>query len=178
VSRGTRIGLGLVALLGGFVFFLLTVGSLGEPQPDVARIGVADVLAHSTPADRYGSRELRISGWYAELDADCEPPAPRASGDGGDASWLHATCPLRVLLPHQPSESVSQAELESAGLRLSAPTDAAFPARARPDGPNLRLQQLVYVGHFDDPAAASCPAAERQRCRNTFVVSDYDGFLR
>ena len=30
---------------------------------------------------------------------------------------------------------------------------APFPARAQPGGPNLRLQQLVYVGHFDDPAA-------------------------
>ena len=49
-----------------------------------------------------------------------------------------------LLLPYQPSEAVSQKELESAGLRLAAPTGAAFPARARPDGPNLRLQQLVF----------------------------------
>jgi hypothetical protein len=175
MTRGTRIGLGVLALLGGFVFFMLTVGSLGEPQPDVARIAVADVLSDPAPADRYGSAELRISGWYAELDADCDRPAGE---DAGDVSWLEATCPLRVLLPYQPSEAVSQKELESAGLRLAAPTGAAFPARARPDGPNLRLQQLVYVGHFDDAAAASCAPTERQRCRNTLVVSDYDGFLR
>lgn len=175
MNRSTRIGLGMVALLGAFVFFLLTVGSLGDPQPDVARIAVADVLADPAPAERYGSRELRISGWYAELDADCEP---REGEDTGTASWLEAICPLRVLLPYQPSEAVGQAELESAGLRLSAPTGGAFPARARPEGPNLRLQQLVYVGHFDDGAAASCTPANRTRCRNTFVVSDYDGFLR
>ena len=175
MNRATRIGLGLVALLGGFVFFMLTVGSLGEPQPDVSRVAVMDVLAVAAPAETYGSRELRISGWYAELDADCAAPAGEEARPAG---WLAATCPLRVLLPYQPAESVSQAELESAGLRLSAPTGAAFPARARAEGPNLRLQQLVYVGHFDDPAAADCPPAIRERCRNTFVVSDYDGLLR
>jgi hypothetical protein len=73
---------------------------------------------------------------------------------------------------------VTQAELDAAGLRLSAPTGAAFPSRARPEGPNLQLQQLVFVGHFDDPAALDCAPAVRERCRNTFVVSDYDGLLR
>lgn len=171
-NRGARIGVVIVALLGAFVFFLLTVGSLGKPQPDVTRIDVAEVLGQSSPADRYGAEELLVSGWYASLDADCRPAA------SGGGSWLEATCPLRVLLPYQPAETVTQAELESAGLRLSAPTGAAFPARARPEGPNLQLQQLVYVGHFDDPAAANCPPKLRERCRNTFVVSDYDGLLR
>lgn len=169
-----RAGGVLVALLGGFVFFLLTVGSLGEPQPDVARVGVAEVLAHKAPADRYGSGELHVSGWYASLDGDCtsEP------GVGADASWLERTCPLRVLLPEQPPPSVTQEQLLAAGLRLTAPTGAAFPSRARPEGPNLQLQQLVFVGHFDDPAAADCDPPLRERCRNTFVVTDYDGLLR
>ena len=108
MNRATRIGLGLVALLGGFVFFMLTVGSLGEPQPDVSRVAVMDVLAVAAPAETYGSRELRISGWYAELDADCAAPAGEEARPAG---WLAATCPLRVLLPYQPAESVSQAEL-------------------------------------------------------------------
>jgi hypothetical protein len=172
VSRGARVGVAIVALLGAFVFFLLTVGSLGEPQPDVTRIDVAEVLAHASPADHYGTDELLVSGWYASLDGDCQPV------ESQQVSWLEATCPLRVLLPYQPAETVTQAELESAGLRLSAPTGAAFPARAWPDGPNLQLQQLVYVGHFDDPAAAECSPATRELCRNTFVVSDYDGLLR
>jgi hypothetical protein len=172
VSRGARLGVGIVALLGGFIFFLLTVGSLGEPKPDVTRIEVAEVLAHPAPADHYGSEELHVSGWYASLDADCRP----AAGEG--ATWLEATCPFRVLVPEQPASSVTQAELDAAGLRLSAPTGAAFPSRARPEGPNLQLQQLVFVGHFDDPAALDCAPAVRERCRNTFVVSDYDGLLR
>jgi hypothetical protein len=176
VTRWTRIGLMLVALLGGFTFFMLTVGSLGEPQPDVARISVDEVLGGERPSERYGSRELLISGWYAELAADCDGPG--ASGSGSGAEWLEASCPLRVLLPYQPAEDVTQAALERDGLRLASPTNAVFPARARPEGPNLRLQQLVYVGHFDDPAADGCDHVTRQRCRDTLVVSDYDGLLR
>jgi hypothetical protein len=172
--RETRIGLLLLALLGGFIFFLLTVGSLGEPSPDVARVAVADVLEGGRPADRHSGDEMRISGWYAELDADCVGPRPSS----GEAGWLMATCPLRVLMPYQPAENVTQAELEAVGMRLAAPTNAVFPARARPDGPNLRLQQLVFVGHFADPASAHCPTESLQRCRDTFVVSDYDGLLR
>jgi hypothetical protein len=174
VTRGTRIGLLLVALLGGFIFFLLTVGSLGEPQPDVARVGVAEVLEGGPLAARHGEAEMRISGWYAELDGDCVGDRPSPS----EAGWLAASCPLRVLMPYQPAVDVTQAELETAGMRLAAPTNSVFPARARSEGPNLRLQQLVFVGHFADPAAARCPAEAAQRCRDTFVVSDYDGLLR
>jgi hypothetical protein len=167
-------GAAIVALLGGFVFFLLTVGSLGEPQPDVARIGVSEVLAHASPAAHYGAEELHVSGWYASVDGDCVAEA----GGGPGATWLERTCPLRVLWPDQPSETVTQDQLLAGGLRLTAPTGAVFPSRARPEGPNLQLQQLVFVGHFDDPAAAACAPALRDRCRNTFVVTDYDGLLR
>ena len=53
-----------------------------------------------------------------------------------------------------------------------------FPSRSEPTGPNLRLEQLVFVGHFDDEAAANCAADQSELCRNTFVVSDYDGLVR
>jgi hypothetical protein len=175
VTGRARVGIGILALLGAFVFFLLTVGSLGEPRPELTRIGVADVLAGASPVERFGRDEVRISGWYAELDADCRDAAADAAGPG---AWLERTCPLRVLMPYQPAETVTQQELESAGLRLASETGAAFPSRAQPEGPNLRLQQLVFVGHFDDAAAAGCAPARMERCRNTFVVSDYDGLIR
>ena len=73
---------------------------------------------------------------------------------------------------------MTQAELEQHGLRLSATNGAPFPSRSEPTGPNLRLEQLVFVGHFDDEAAAGCAADQREFCRNTFVVSDYDGLVR
>lgn len=170
-----RLALAGVALLGTFVFLLLTVGSLGEPNPDVRRRSVAEVLAGPPPAQRFGDEELHVSGWYAELAADCEEPGAAANGA---VPWLEQACPLRVLMPYQPAADVTQAELEANGLRLAAPDGRPFPARADPHGANLRLQQLVYVGHFNDPAAEECAPDLRDRCRSTLVVSDYDGLLR
>ena len=175
MSREARIGVAAVALLGAVVFTFLLVGSLGEPREELQRFTVADVLDDGSPADRFGAAELRIVGWYASLDADCvEPPGPPAAS----VPWLELVCPLRVLMPDQPLETVSQAELEGGGLRISAPNGSPFPSRAEPGGPNLRGEQLVFIGHFDDPAAADCAAALRERCRDTFVVSDYDGLVR
>lgn len=163
---------GLVAL-GLFIAFLFLAGGGGGLRAELAQVSVDEVLTRG-PAS-YGDRELRVIGWYAELDADCEGSD---GAESGEVAWLARDCPLRVLLPKQPSEAVTQGELEATGLRISAPTNAVFPARAEPGGPNLRLQQLVFVGRFDDPAAAGCPIELRERCLGTFVVSDYDGYLR
>lgn len=175
MNRETRIGVALVAALGAFVFFMLVVGSLGDVRPELTEYPVGEIMAEQHPAVRHQSAELRIVGWYAELAGDC------VGDDGGvDATvaWLQRDCPLRVLLRAQPSETVTQAELERDGLRLAAPDGRPFPSRAQPGGPNLRLQQLIFVGHFDDPAAERCVPDRLDRCRNTFVVSDYDGLLR
>jgi hypothetical protein len=175
VNRETRIGVALVAALGALVFVMLVVGSIGEPRPELTEYPVGEILAQHDPAARHGSAELRIVGWYAELAGDC------AGDDGGaDATvaWLQRDCPLRVLLSQQPAEDVTQAELERDGLRLAAPDGRPFPSRAQPRGANLRLQQLIFTGHFDDPASTSCVPDRLDRCRNTFVVSTYDGLLR
>jgi hypothetical protein len=175
VNSETRIGVGLIVALGAFVAFMLTVGSLGDPNVEFQLVPVSVVLNDAQPAARHGDAELRISGWYAELAGDC------AGDDGGSdesVAWLLRDCPLRVLLAEQPPEEVTQAELERMGLRLAAPTGRPFPSRAEPGGPNLRLQQLVFIGHFDDAAADRCVPERTDRCRNTFVVSDYDGLVR
>ncbi|MEX0626863.1 MAG: hypothetical protein WD402_09975 [Chloroflexota bacterium] len=175
MNRETRIGAALVAALGVFVFTMLVVGSLGEPRPELTEYPVGEILAQQDPAARYGSAELRIVGWYAELAGDC------VGDDGGvdpSVAWLQRECPLRVLLRQQPSDDVTQAELERDGLRLAAPDGRPFPSRAQPGGANLRLQQLIFTGHFDDPSAERCVPDRVIRCRNTFVVSTYDGLLR
>ncbi|HEX7225399.1 MAG TPA: hypothetical protein VF367_07455 [Candidatus Limnocylindria bacterium] len=175
MSRELRLGVLAVVGLGAFVLLMLLIGSIGAPRADVVPLTVTEVLAGGDPASRYGSRELTVVGWYAELDADCE-------GDEGGAdaavAWLQRDCPLRVLLPAQPEDDVTQAELLRDGLRLTAPLGNQFPSRATPGGPNLRGQQLVYVGHFDDPAAAGCVPERIERCRNTFVATDYDEQVR
>jgi hypothetical protein len=174
VNRETRVGLALVAGLGALIFSIMVLGSIGAVNPELEQIPVSKVLDEGFPAVRYGHSEVRIVGWYAELAGDCEGDA-----GGADASvaWLQRECPLRVLLPSQPPETVTQAQLET-GLRLAAPTGGPFPSRADPAGPNLRLEQLVFVGHFDDPAAANCIPDRVDRCRSTLVVSDYSGLIR
>jgi hypothetical protein len=177
-SREGRLWIGGLVALGAFTAFMLVVGNLGQARPGVHPITVAEILAEDDPAARWGGEELFVVGWYAELDGDCE------GDDGGaDASiaWLQRECPLRVLMPEQPSIDVTQAELEQRGVRLASPPDVRrqpFPSRAQPDGPNLRGQQLVYEGHFDDPRAVSCVPERVERCRRTLVVSDYDQQVR
>ena len=175
MMRERWIGIGAVVALGLFVLFMLVVGSLGGVRPELERHEVADVLGGGDPADRFGEREIRIVGWYAELDGDC-------TGDTGgtdpSVAWLQAQCPLRVLVAVQPDDDVTQAELEASGVRLAAPNGRPFPSRAEPGGPNTRGEQLVFIGHFADPAASDCVAERAERCRRTFVVSDYDGLVR
>lgn len=175
MTRELRIGVAIVASLGLLVFGLLVFGSLGGIRPEVDPLSVEEALAGGDPVAEWGSEALHVTGWYAELDADC-------TGDvgGADASvaWLQRDCPLRVLLPAQPADDVTQEELLRDGLQLAAPLGNAFPSRAEPTGPNLRGQQLVFVGHFADDAAASCVPERIERCRSTFVVSDYDELVR
>jgi hypothetical protein len=172
VTRELRIGLALVAFLGAFTAFMLVIGSLGEPRAEVDPLTVAEAL---DGRDRWGSEELHVAGWYAELDGDC-------TGDRGGAdervAWLQRDCPLRVLMPEQPSPDVTQHELLRDGLRLAAPLGKAFPSRAEPGGANLRGQQLVFVGHFADPVAEDCVPERVERCRATLVVNDYDELVR
>jgi hypothetical protein len=175
VNRETRIGVALVAGLGAFVFFLLVVGSLGDTRPDVDPLTVNEALDDGAPADRWGSDDLHIVGWYAELDADC-----RGDDGGADATvaWLQRDCPLRVILQEQPPADVTQEELLRDGIVLAAPVANVFPSRAEPGGPNLRGQPLVFAGQFADDTAERCVPERLERCRNAFVVEDYDGFFR
>jgi hypothetical protein len=83
-----------------------------------------------------------------------------------------------VLLPAQPAEGVTQEQMLANGVRLTAPLGNVFPSRAEPGGPNLRGGQLVFIGSFDDPAASSCVPERVDRCRNAFVVTDYDEQVR
>lgn len=175
MNRETRIGVALVAGLGLLVFLMLTIGSLGGVRPELTEYPVGEILSLTSAADRHGDAQIRIVGWYAELSGDC---AGDTGGVDTSVAWLQRDCPLRVLVAAQPSEGVTQAELERDGLRLAAPDGRPFPARAEPAGPNLQLEQLIFTGHFDDAAAQRCVPDRVERCRNTFVVSTYDGLIR
>ncbi len=170
-----RMWFAALGVLVAFVALMIVVGNLGAPRQGVHPLTVTELLAEDSPADRWGSDELSIVGWYAELDADC-------TGDTGGAddavAWLQRDCPLRVLLAEQPLGEVTQDGLEEQGIRLAAPLGNRFPSRAEPTGPNLRGGQLVFEGHFDDERADLCIPERLERCRNTFVVTDYDELVR
>lgn len=174
VSRRERLAWVAIPLaLTGLVAAFMTIGSLGEPRAELQRTEVGDVLAESDPAAKYGTQEMQLVGWYANLSDDCVAPP----GEPSAATWLERTCPLRLLLAEQPASGATQAALEANGLRLGAPTGEPFPPRPQPDGWHLLLEQLVVTGHFDDPAAADCDAVRATICRNTFVVTDTDGLV-
>jgi hypothetical protein len=160
-------------ILVGALIVLIGLGSLGAPRPEYLRIDVAEALAEADPAARWGSAEIELVGWYANLDGDCRAPATEPA----DASWLERTCPLRLLLAEQPAEGAAQSAVEAIGLRLAAPTGEPFPPRPRPGGWHLMLEPLIVTGHFNDPEAGACAAAERERCRATFVVTGVDGLV-
>ena len=165
--------LAVPAVLLGLLLLFLTVGRTGPPRAELDQIAVADVLAVEDPAAHFGSEELQVVGWYANLDADCVPPAdiPPAT------TWLDQPCPLNLLLNEQPAPGASQAALEGIGLRLAAPTGEPFPPRPRPAGWNVMLEEMVATGHFDDAAAEDCPSDRIDRCRATFVVTATDGLV-
>jgi len=165
----------IVVGTGLLIFGLMVFGGFGGVRPDLQQVTVGEVLASGQlPADRYGSTDLRIVGWFAQITAGC-------SGDtAGEAAsgWLEATCPVRVLLPERPTGTPSQGELLRTGLRLAAPNGKPFPPQAPAGSGTAGLEQLVFVGHFDDRAADACTPARMTQCRNTFVVTEYSGQIR
>ena len=175
MNRETRIGVALVAGLGVFVFAALVLGSLGGVRPDLTEYPVGEILAEPDAAAHHGTAELRIVGWYAALDGEC---VGDTGGVDATVAWLQRDCPLRVLLPTQPAEDVTQADLLRNGLRLAAPNGEPFPPRAIPGGANLQGQQLIFTGHFADAATARCVPDRAKQCRNAFVVSTYDGLIK
>lgn len=176
-TRERWIWTGVVVGMGLLVFGLIVFGLIYAPKPTVPELQVSDVLdSPNGPAARFGSQDLLIVGWYTQV------PGSACSGDNGGtdpvAGWLQAECPVRALVPQQPTATPTQAELRSIGLRLAAPNGAAFPPPTPVGSGTAGLEQLVFHGHFDDAAADSCVPDRIQRCQNTFVVSDYSGYVR
>ncbi len=81
--------LAIPLVLVGVLVLFLGVGSLGPPRPELERIDVADVLAATDPIATYGTGDIRVVGWYANLDADCAPSADEPA----DPTWLERSCP-------------------------------------------------------------------------------------
>jgi hypothetical protein len=140
------------------------IGTVGAPFPSSIRpsgsdatyavLSVPDAMAIR---DRgVDSREIAVAGWYV-------PPPPIACLSlGADALW---GCPNAYTWL-----------LGSPDLRIQAPLGppngpAIQPVTKWVPASTARLPiPVVFVGHFDDARAASCPAAERRQCQDRFVV--------
>ena len=155
MTRELRIGIALLVALGAVTAFLIVVGSIGRAaaggRPAQRRGGAR------TAPDRWGSEELHVSGWYAELDGDCV-------GDSGGAdpavAWLQRDCPLRVLMPEQPPLDVTQEELLRDGIRLAAPLGRRVSRRApSPAG-------RTCGGSSSSSSATSTTRRPRTACRS------------
>jgi hypothetical protein len=175
-TRERWIWTAVVVGVGLLIFGLLVFGGAGGLRPELQQVQVSDVLTSAGgPAARFGSHEIRIVGWFAQVTAGCQ-------GDTGGADtsvrWLQAECPVRVLLPTQPDPDTDQANLVRDGLRLTAPSGQPFPPPTPTGGGTAGLEPLVFTGHFDDPTAASCTPDRQDRCRNTFVVTHYTGLIK
>ena len=175
-TRERWIWTGIVVGVGLLIAGLLVFGGAGGLRPDLQQAQVADVLtSKGGPAARFGNHEIRIVGWFAQITAGCE-------GDTGGVDpsvrWLQAECPVRVLLAEQPDPEATQADLLRDGLRLAATTGQPFPPPTAAGGGTAALEPLVFDGHFDDSAAASCQPDRVARCQNTFVVSGYEGLIK
>jgi len=174
-TRERWIWTAVVVAIGLIIGGLMLFGGFGGLRGELQQINVSDVLTSpGGPAARFGNHEIQIYGWYAQVSAGC-----RGDTGGADAAvaWLQAECPVRVLLPEQPTTTPVQAELLRDGLRLAAPNGQPFPPPTPVGTGTAGLEQLVYTGHFDDAAAGSCVPARRDACLNTFVVSDYTGLI-
>jgi hypothetical protein len=168
---------GVVVGMGLLIFALVVFGLIWGPKPNVPELQVSDVLgASGGPAAKYGSQDLLIVGWYAQVSGST------CTGDTGGsdptAGWLQAECPVRALVAQQPTTTPAQDELLRNGVRLAAPNGAPFPPPTAVGTGTAGLEQLIFHGHFDDGAASACVPDRAERCRNTFVVSDYSGLIR
>ena len=71
MSRELRLGLLAIAGLATFVALLIVVSSLEPARPELDPLTVDEVLAEPDPVARWGTEELYIVGWYADLDEEC-----------------------------------------------------------------------------------------------------------
>jgi hypothetical protein len=175
-TRERWVWTGIVVGVGLLIFGLMIFGGAGGLKPELQQISVSDVLtSRLVPSERFGNHEVQIVGWYVALYDGC---VGDSGGTNASVAWLQRSCPLRVLLPTQPTGAVSQAEMLQEGLRLAAPDGKPFPPPTPVGGGTASLEQLVFVGHFDDPVSGACDSGRVALCRNTFVVTGYTGLLR
>jgi len=118
-------------------------------------------------------REIAVRGWYSDA-----PTMSCPIRFGVLRLPLEMSCPDQFMWLMQDAEHLHVVDGDTettrppVGPALNPDLDSVdrswIPAHTGP-GP-IELVDVVMVGHFDDPRAASCPKNARQACRDRFVV--------
>jgi len=121
-------------------------------------------------------REIAVAGWFTPSIrpvlrcAASLPTRPLQIGCGDDSMWL--TLDAEPLI-HRIGQQIGGSEPVGPALRpdLSG-LDVSWQPADFGIGSNGKSvpTDVVFVGHFDDRRAASCPEMERTACQDRFVV--------
>ena len=170
----------LEAAIASFRFHQSVAPSPTEPPVGSEAAGLPVVSVDAAIAIRDASaddHEIAVRAWFPAYAA-----ASRACGRASDppVSPLQATCADELSWLMQDREQLIT--VTSSGLSWRGPTGRAISPEfddvdmswAFLDDDPAHVFELVVIGHFDDPGARRCPAADRAACADRFVVDRID----
>ncbi len=139
--------------------------ALGMPVVDVERAQDVQHLAGV-------SRELAVGGWLSLgpplmcAAPSGEPTSRLQPGCGDELNWL---LERPEILTFQDGPTVALQEPSGPGIhvRFEAPQVDWPPVD---DPGTVTPTPIVAIGHFDDPAAATCPPEEAAWCHDLFII--------
>ena len=172
-TRERWIWTAIVVGTGLLIFGLMVFGGFGGVRPDLQQVSVEDVLTSTQlPAERFGSNEIRITGWFAQITAGC-------SGDTGGAdaavSWLQATARCASCSRRDQAASPARASSCAMACAWRPPTASHFRRRRRQDRGRPASSSSSSPATSTIRPQGRCVPARVTQCRNTFVVSEYSG---
>ncbi len=121
-------------------------------------LGIREAIAARDDPARTGPERVAVRGWYTDIGPVPCPVAP----PGTPTSPLLDGCPLAL-------NTFSDATASSIGATLAPIHIGTLPGYLRA-GTVDQPSPVILVGHFHDPAAASCDASIRAACEQSFVV--------
>jgi hypothetical protein len=147
------------------------LGGAVRSAPVIPTISVSDAM--TVRAKGTDGHEIAVRGWYSDAPTMSCPRRLDVL-----RLPLEMSCPDQFMWLMQDAEQLHVVDGDTettrppVGPALNPDLDGVdrtwIPAHSGA-GP-IELVDVVMVGHFDDPRAASCPKNARQACRDRFVV--------
>lgn len=160
-------------LIAALAAALFVTGQMREPDATTDFPAVADDLTVVTVADAIAVQQVEagtdvaVSGWYEQA-----PFLPCRAPDPESVPLLNGNCNIdRAWLMAEP-ESVVDGPPSGPAIHPVFDGRAAGWTQPAADGQSSTPNQVVFVGHFDDPRAADCQLQDLQLCLDRFVVTE------